>query len=100
ESWICKDNFRWTEVALLGAPALVVRSKIAESPLVMLRSLTAWIIIIVFAPSPALRGATLIVSQQSAVSSDDNPGTREKPLKTISAAAAKVHAGDDVIIHK
>ncbi len=31
--------------------------------------------------------------------SDGNPGTENEPLKTISAAAAKVEAGDRVIVH-
>jgi parallel beta-helix repeat protein len=49
--------------------------------------------------APALTGATFIVSTQSPRASDSNPGTQGKPLKTISAAASKVHAGDTVIIH-
>ena len=40
-----------------------------------------------------------VVDQKNAKASDSNAGTLEKPLKTISAAALKVHAGDKVIIH-
>src|SRR5438552_1389697 len=40
-----------------------------------------------------------VVKQQGATASDDNPGTEKQPLKTISGGAAKVHAGDKVIIH-
>jgi len=50
--------------------------------------------------SPVLNGALLVVSQQNAAASDENPGSEELPLKTISAAAAKVKAGDRVLIHR
>src|SRR5437588_5444877 len=40
-----------------------------------------------------------IVNQRDPAASDKNPGSRTKPLKTISAAVSKVHAGDKVIIH-
>ena len=49
---------------------------------------------------PSLRAAIIVVSQQNAEASDSNPGTEARPLKTISAAAAKVQAGDRVIIHR
>jgi parallel beta-helix repeat protein len=51
-------------------------------------------------PPTLLRGAVLIVSQQNSSASDENLGTEQKPLKTISAAAAKTHAGDKVVIHR
>ncbi len=50
--------------------------------------------------SSALQAAVIVVSQQNAAASDSNPGTEARPLKTISAAAAKVRAGDKVIIHR
>jgi parallel beta-helix repeat protein len=40
-----------------------------------------------------------IVNQRDPAASDKNPGSRQKPLRTISAAVSKVHAGDKVIIH-
>src|SRR5450759_1966230 len=40
-----------------------------------------------------------IVNQRDPAASDKNPASRTKPLKTISAAVSKVHAGDNVIIH-
>ena len=46
-----------------------------------------------------LSASLLVVSGESAKASDDNPGTEENPLKTISAAAAKVRAGDKVVVH-
>ena len=39
-----------------------------------------------------------IVNQRDPAASDKNPGSRTKPVKTISAAVSKVHAGDKVII--
>lgn len=49
--------------------------------------------------SNALNAREFVVSQRSVSASDNNPGTAEKPLKTISAATAKVRAGDHVIVH-
>ena len=46
-----------------------------------------------------MEAAVLVVDQNSSHASDKNPGTKEQPLKTISAAATKAHAGDKVIIH-
>lgn len=43
--------------------------------------------------------ADITVDQKHPRASDQNPGTRERPLKTISAAAARVKAGDHVTIH-
>src|SRR2546428_7773785 len=40
-----------------------------------------------------------IVNQRDPAASDKNIGSRTKPLKTISAAVSKVHAGDKVTIH-
>ncbi|HEY4283865.1 MAG TPA: right-handed parallel beta-helix repeat-containing protein [Chthoniobacterales bacterium] len=41
----------------------------------------------------------IIVDQHNPRASDQNPGTKDRPLKTISAAAARVKSGDHVIIH-
>ena len=41
----------------------------------------------------------LVVNQRHPQASDRNPGTKRQPLKTISAAAARVKAGDHVTIH-
>ncbi len=43
-------------------------------------------------------GREYIVNQGASEASDNNSGTANKPLRTISAAAEKVHAGDKVII--
>ena len=43
--------------------------------------------------------ATYVVSQSHGAAGDDNPGTADKPLKTIGAAAKLVKAGDTVVIH-
>ena len=40
-----------------------------------------------------------VVNQKDGKASDTNAGTSEKPLKTISAAAMRVQAGDRVVIH-
>ena len=47
------------------------------------------------APAPA---ATLIVDQKASTAADTNPGTRTRPLKTISAAAKLVKPGDTVLV--
>ena len=49
--------------------------------------------------SPILNAREYVVRQKSNNASDSNPGTRERPLKTISTAAAKVQPGDKVIIY-
>jgi parallel beta-helix repeat protein len=43
--------------------------------------------------------ADLVVDQRNPKASDQNPGTKQKPLKTIQAAASRVKAGDKVTIH-
>jgi hypothetical protein len=47
----------------------------------------------------ALSAATIHVDQNSIAASDANAGTKDKPLKTISAGVAKVSAGDTVLVH-
>lgn len=47
----------------------------------------------------ALSAATYHVDQNSTAASDANAGTKDKPLKTISAGVAKVSAGDTVLVH-
>lgn len=47
-----------------------------------------------------VHGETLVVRQEHPAASDQNPGTEARPLKTISAAAARVKAGDKVVIHQ
>ncbi len=44
------------------------------------------------------QAATLIVDQKAPKAADTNPGTRARPLKTISAAAKKVEPGDTVLV--
>ena len=43
-------------------------------------------------------GDTYYVAQKQVNASDDNPGTRELPLKTVSAAAAKAREFDEILI--
>lgn len=45
-----------------------------------------------------LRADTLIVDQQHPAAADANPGTRERPLRSISAAARAARAGDTVLV--
>ena len=47
----------------------------------------------------ALQAKEFIVNQRDPAASDKNPGSQKKPLKTISAAVLKVHAGDKIVIH-
>lgn len=42
--------------------------------------------------------ATLVVDTRSPVAADTNVGTRAAPLKTVSAAAARATAGDEVLV--
>ena len=46
------------------------------------------------------QAANIVVDQKNPRAADQNSGTKEKPLKTISAAAARVKPGDHVIIHR
>jgi hypothetical protein len=43
-----------------------------------------------------LNGATYVVDQRNPDADDRNPGTADRPLKTIGAAVDKVQAGDEV----
>ncbi len=54
--------------------------------------------LLLIAGSPALRATEYYVSQSHAKAADANPGTREEPLKTISAAAKRVKPGDTVTV--
>lgn len=56
------------------------------------------LLLFIFA-SRAAEARDYIVDTRNSAASDENDGTASKPLKTISAAAAKVQAGDHVIIH-
>jgi hypothetical protein len=46
----------------------------------------------------AARAATYVVDNRHSAAADTNPGTREAPFKTVSAAAAKVQPGDEVLV--
>ncbi len=58
---------------------------------------TLYLLLLLLASS--LDARNIVVDQKSKSASDDNPGTNQKPLKTISAAVVKVHAGDTIIVH-
>ena len=45
-----------------------------------------------------VQGATDIVEAGDAKAADTNPGTKESPFKTISAAASKAQPGDEVLV--
>jgi hypothetical protein len=45
------------------------------------------------------RAGVLVVNPAVKSADDANPGTEEKPFRTISAAAAVAEAGDTVLIH-
>ena len=45
-----------------------------------------------------LQAGTFIVDTRHPAAADTNAGTREAPLKTISAAAARAVAGDQVVV--
>src|SRR5437764_1259752 len=62
-------------------------------------ALAALILIFTFSVTSRLLAVDIVVDQRSVQASDQNEGTKEKPLKTISAAAARVKAGDHVIIY-
>ncbi len=55
--------------------------------------------LLILIASGSLNAREFVVSQKSDSASDENSGTAQKPLKTISAAVARVHAGDRVIVH-
>ena len=55
-------------------------------------------ITIVFATLPMAQARELHVDQNHAEADDANPGTNQKPLQTISAAAAVAEPGDTVLI--
>jgi hypothetical protein len=57
-----------------------------------------WIVLLAALPSLA-SAREYVVSQNNPAANDGNPGTRQKPFKTISAAAVRVQAGDKVVIH-
>ena len=65
----------------------------------LLRFLLLWLIFGLTFLSQSTQAREFIVNQRDPAASDKNPGSRTKPLKTISAAVSKVHAGDNVIIH-
>jgi parallel beta-helix repeat protein len=46
-----------------------------------------------------IQATDLVVDNRNPHASDQNPGTKQQPLKTISAAAARLQAGDHVTIH-
>ncbi len=48
---------------------------------------------------PPRFGRALIVDGQAGHADDANPGTAEKPLRTISAAAERVQPGERIVIH-
>jgi len=57
-----------------------------------------WLLAILLFASPMTKAATYIVDTNHPQASDENPGTPDRPFKTISKAAAVVQAGDTVIV--
>lgn len=64
--------------------------------LVLTLAALAWL---AFSPTVALPAA-YVVSQGHPQASDENPGTEEKPLKTISGSLSRLQAGDTVWVRK
>ena len=87
------------EYAMLGLLDSDETCRHRSSP-TMLRLISSWLFTLLTFSSPAARATEFVVSQRDVAASDHNPGSRQKPLKTISAAAAKVRAGDKVVIHR
>jgi parallel beta-helix repeat protein len=59
-----------------------------------------WLLILALAILPKfVLARELVVSQNNPAANDGNPGTRQKPLKTIAAATVRIQPGDKVIIH-
>lgn len=63
-----------------------------------MRHLPSCLLVLVLICSAA-HGKEFVVDQRAPEASDRNPGSRKKPLKTISAAVLKVRAGDKVTIY-
>ncbi len=57
-----------------------------------------YLVCLAFAFGLSLRAATYEVTQQNPQSSDDGPGTAERPWKTLAKAAEKAGPGDVVVI--
>jgi hypothetical protein len=49
---------------------------------------------------PGAMGRTLVVAQNHPNASDANPGTQDRPFKTISRAAELAQPGDTVLVHE
>src|SRR6266446_2209700 len=64
-----------------------------------LRFLLLWLILALTFLSQPTQAREFVVNQRDPAASDKNPASRTKPMKTISAAVSKVHAGDKVTIH-
>lgn len=62
----------------------------------MKKSLSAGVVWLLIAAG--VQAGTYYVDQKLPVASDDNPGTQDKPFKTVSAAAAVAKAGDKVVV--
>jgi parallel beta-helix repeat protein len=63
------------------------------------RLLLSSLIALLIVCSQAAEAMEFVVNQRDVAASDDNPGSPEKPFKTISAAVSRVKAGDKVIVH-
>ena len=63
-----------------------------------LRSATLAVLLGMLNLAATANATTYVVDNGSPAAADTNPGTREAPLKTVSAAAARAVAGDEVIV--
>lgn len=61
------------------------------------RSRAAWCCLLLLVTP--LKAAVFEVAQENPQSSDKGPGTAERPWRTLSKAAASIHAGDTVLVH-
>ncbi|MBI5388182.1 MAG: right-handed parallel beta-helix repeat-containing protein [Verrucomicrobia bacterium] len=63
------------------------------------QNLAGVVALALFGVAGSLRAAEYVVAQNHSQASDDHPGTRDRPWKTISKAAARVAASDTVVVH-
>jgi hypothetical protein len=64
----------------------------------IMNRILAMLVVLGLCCATVLQAGTYVVDSRHPSSADTNPGTREAPLKTISAAAARAVAGDEVLV--
>ncbi|MFZ4780126.1 MAG: chondroitinase-B domain-containing protein, partial [Terrimicrobiaceae bacterium] len=64
----------------------------------MQNTILGYLLAAVFLSAGAAQAMTYVVDNANPVAADTNPGSKDAPLKTISAAAKKVQPGDEVVV--